>query len=102
SRAAVAGGYSDVAVMPNTSPPLDEAFRVRGVIARGREVGLARVHVIAACTAGLAGDRLTEMAALREAGAIGFSDDGRPVAVAARMRRALEWARGLGTVIVTH
>ncbi|HEV8479610.1 MAG TPA: dihydroorotase [Candidatus Eisenbacteria bacterium] len=102
SRAAAAGGYSDVAVMPNTNPPLDEAYRVRGVIARGAEIGLCRLHAIGACTLGLAGERLTEMAALKDAGAIGFSDDGRPVANAVRMRRALEWARGLGTVIVTH
>jgi dihydroorotase len=102
SRAAAAGGYSDVAVMPNTNPALDEAYRVRGVIARAREIGLCRVHAIGACTLGLAGERLTEMAALLEAGAIGFSDDGKPVAQAARMRRAMEWARGLGAVIVTH
>ena len=102
SRAAAAGGFSDVACMPNTQPALDEAYRVRGVIAKAREIGLCRVHVIAACTLGLEGERLSEMAALREAGAIGFSDDGRPVAQAARMRRSLEWARGLGTVIVTH
>jgi len=102
SRAAAAGGYSDVAVMPNTNPALDEAYRVRGVIARGMEIGLCRLHAIGACTLGLLGERLTEMAALRDAGAIGFSDDGRPVAQAVRMRRALEWARGLGTVIVTH
>jgi len=102
SRAAAAGGYSDVAVMPNTNPPLDEAYRVRGVIARGSEIGLCRLHAIGACTLGLAGERLTEMAALADSGAIGFSDDGRPVGQAARMRRALEWARGLGTVIVTH
>ena len=102
SRAAAAGGFSEVAVMPNTNPPLDEAYRVRGVIARGMEIGLCRVHGIGACTLGLMGERLTEMAALADAGAIGFSDDGRPVALAVRMRRAMEWARGLGTVIVTH
>jgi dihydroorotase len=102
SRAAAAGGYSDVAVMPNTNPALDEAYRVRGVVARAKEIGLCRVHAIGAVTLGLAGERLTEMAALMDAGAIGFSDDGRPVAQAARMRRALEWARGLGAVIVTH
>ncbi|HKA24013.1 MAG TPA: dihydroorotase [Candidatus Eisenbacteria bacterium] len=102
SRAAAAGGYSEVAVMPNTNPALDEAYRVRGVVARGQEIGVCRLHAIGACTLGLAGERLTEMAALIDAGAIGFSDDGRPVEQAARMRRALEWARGLGTVVVTH
>ena len=102
SRAAAAGGFSDVAVMPNTNPTLDEAYRVRGVIARAKEIGLCRVHAIAACTLGLLGERLTEMAALTDAGAIGFSDDGKPVGQAARMRRALEWAKGLGAVVVTH
>jgi dihydroorotase len=102
SRAAAAGGYSDVAVMPNTNPPLDEAYRVRGVIARAQEIAYCRVHAIGACTLGLQGERLTEMAALADAGAIGFSDDGKPVGQAARMRRALEWAKGLGAVIVTH
>lgn len=102
ARAAVAGGFSAVAVMANTIPPLDEAFRLRGVLARGSEVGLCRVHAIAACTRGLAGERLTEMGALLEAGAIGFSDDGRPVVSSSRMRRALEWARSLNAVIVTH
>jgi dihydroorotase len=102
AAAAVAGGFSEVAVMPNTEPALDEAHRVRGVVARGEAIGLARLRVIAACTAGLAGERLAEMLALAEAGAIGFSDDGRPVADALRMRRALEWAAIAGKPLVTH
>jgi dihydroorotase len=102
ARAAVAGGFADVAMMPNTEPPLDEAYRVRGVRARAESLGLARLHVIAACTVGLAGDALTEMSALAEAGAIAVSDDGRPVESASRMRRVLEWARPLGLVVVTH
>jgi dihydroorotase len=53
SRAAAAGGFSDVAVMPNTNPALDEAYRVRGVVARGAEIGLCRVHAIGACTTGV-------------------------------------------------
>lgn len=102
ARAAVAGGFSDVAVMPNTSPPIDEAFRVRGVVARGRELGLCRIHVIAALTVGQAGEQVVGMAGLLAAGALAFSDDGKPVASAARMRRALQWAQSVGAVIVTH
>lgn len=102
AAAAVAGGFSDVAVMPNTEPALDEAHRVRGVLERGERIGLARVHVIAACTMGLAGERLTEFAALAEAGALAFSDDGQPVADPLRMRRALEWGKTVGRPIVTH
>ena len=102
AAAAAAGGFSDVAVMPNTEPPLDEAHRVRGVGERAHAIGLVRMHVVAACTLGLRGDRLTEFVALAEAGAIGFSDDGRPVEDALRMRRALEWGRTVDRVIVTH
>ncbi len=102
AAAAVAGGFSDVALMPNTEPALDEAHRVRGVYQRSEEIGLCRLHVIAACTLGLAGEHLTEMLALAEAGAIGFSDDGRPVADALRMRRALEWALVARRPVVTH
>ena len=102
AAAAAAGGFSEVAVMPNTDPALDEAHRVRGVVERGEQIGLARLHVIAACTAGLAGERLTEFVALSEAGAIGFSDDGRPIEDALRMRRALEWGKTVGRPVVTH
>jgi dihydroorotase len=102
SRAAVAGGFSDVAMMPNTSPPLDEAYRVRGVLARAREIGLCRIHVIAACTVGQAGEQVVSMAGLLAAGVLAFSDDGKPVASAGLMRRALEWAQSLGALIVTH
>jgi dihydroorotase len=102
SRAAVAGGFSDVAVMANTQPTIDEAFRLEGIRRRTESIGLCRVHVVAACTLGLEGERLTEMAALREAGAFAFSDDGLPVVDSLRMRRVLEWARLLGTVVITH
>ena len=102
SRSAVAGGFSDVAVMANTDPTIDEAFRLEGIRRRAETIGLCRIHVVAACTLGLAGDRLTEMAALREAGAFAFSDDGHPVADSLRMRRVLEWARLLGAVVITH
>ena len=102
TAAAVAGGFTSVACMPNTVPALDEPGRLRWVVERAAQVGLARVHPIAAITPGLAGERLTDMATLVEAGAIAFSDDGRPVMHGGLMRHALEYARDLGVPIITH
>jgi len=92
--AAVAGGFTTVAAMANTSPVNDSVEVTRYVIARGREAGLARVLPIAAVTKGLAGEELTDFDALREAGAVAFSDDGMPIASAELMRRALAAAAG--------
>ena len=102
TAAAVAGGFTSVACMPNTSPPLDEPGRLYLVAERARRAGLARVHPVAAITHGLAGERLADLAALCEAGAVAFSDDGRPVSHAGLMRHALEYARDLGVPVITH
>ena len=102
TAAAVAGGFTSVACMPNTVPALDEPARIVWVLERARRTGLARVHPVAAITLGLLGERLTEMAALAEAGAVAFSDDGRPVMHAGLMRRALEYARDLRLPVITH
>ncbi len=100
--AAVAGGFTDVACMPNTRPALDDQSRVRFVRERARAAGLARVHVIAAVTQDRAGEQLTEMADLRAAGAVAFSDDGAPVRNAELMRRALEYGKMVGAPIIDH
>jgi dihydroorotase len=102
TAAAVAGGFTAVACMPNTLPALDEPGRLYLVAERARRAGLARVYPIAAITPGLAGERLTDMAALVEAGAVAFSDDGRPVMHAGLMRHALEYGRDLAVPIITH
>ncbi|MGH7725546.1 MAG: dihydroorotase [Candidatus Eiseniibacteriota bacterium] len=102
TAAAVAGGFTSVACMPNTSPPLDEPGRLYYVAEKARRAGRARVHPVAAITLGLAGERLADLAALVEAGAVAFSDDGRPVMHAGLMRHALEYARDLGVPLVTH
>jgi dihydroorotase len=101
TRAAAAGGFTSVACMPNTSPVLDEQARIAWVLERAKNAS-ARVHPIAAITIGLLGERLADLAMLAEAGAVAFSDDGRPVANAGVMRRALEYAKDLGLPIVTH
>jgi dihydroorotase len=100
--AAVAGGFTSVACLPNTSPVLDEPARLLWVMERAARAGLARVHPVAAITPGLLGERLADLAALAEAGAVAFSDDGRPVMHAGLMRRALEYAQDLGLPVITH
>ncbi len=102
SRAAAAGGVTTVACMPNTDPPLDNEALVARIVKRGEEVGLCRVLPIAAITRGMGGREITEMMLLKEAGAVGFSDDGRPVESARVMRRALEYARLTGAPIIAH
>jgi dihydroorotase len=102
ARAAVRGGFTAVACMPNTSPPLDDRPRVEYVLRRGKEVGLARVFPIAAVTRRQEGVELTEIQDLVEAGAVAVSDDGKPVRNAAVMRRALELTRPLGVPVIQH
>ncbi|NOT33542.1 MAG: dihydroorotase [Candidatus Eisenbacteria bacterium] len=102
TRAAAAGGFTAVACMPNTNPVVDNVAWVRWVLERAAESGHCRVHPIAVVTLGQKGEQLAEMHALAAAGAVAFSDDGRPVMSAAIMRRALEYSRPLGLPIVCH
>ncbi len=102
ASAAVAGGFTTVCCMPNTSPPNDCRAVTDLIVARGAEAGLARVRPVAAISRGLAGEGLTEMAELKEAGAVAVSDDGHPVENARFMRRALEYASTFGMVVVNH
>jgi dihydroorotase len=102
TRAAAAGGFTAVACMPNTVPPLDDASRVRWVADRARETAYCRVHPLGAVTVGQEGERLTEFIELRQAGAVGVSDDGRPVMNADLFRRALEYAQHAGFPVVAH
>ncbi|MBE0467680.1 MAG: dihydroorotase, partial [Candidatus Desulforudis sp.] len=102
TRAAVQGGFTAVAAMPNTNPVADTAAVIRYVLEKAREAGTARVYPIGAVTRGSRGAELSEMAELSAAGAVAFSDDGRPVTDAALMRRALEYARMLGVPVISH
>lgn len=102
SRAAVAGGFTSIACMPNTRPVIDNKAVAGYVIARGMAVGLCNVFPIGSLTAGSNGERLAEMGELREAGCVAVSDDGKPVCNAELMRRALEYARGMGIPVITH
>jgi len=100
--AAVAGGFTSVCAMPNTRPVNDRPESTRAMVERGREIGLARVFPIAAVSMGSEGEVLTDFEELMAAGAVAFSDDGRPVKTAPLMRQAMERGRALGVPIIDH
>ena len=101
-RAAVAGGFTAVCAMPNTQPVNDCAEATAAMTAKARRLGLARLFPIAAVTIGSQGEALTHSRALVAAGAIAFSDDGRPVRTAGLMHMALDRARALDVPIIDH
>ncbi len=102
TRAGAAGGYGALASMPNTHPPNDHPTVTRFIVERAAREGSCRVYPVGAITKGLAGEDLAEMGSLAEAGAVAFSDDGRPVMSAYTMRRAMEYATMLQRPIISH
>jgi dihydroorotase len=102
TRAAAAGGFGGVIAMPNTDPTVDSASVLRAL----RDDAATKAHVpvgfLASITRRLEGGELTEMAELRDEGALGFTDDGRPVASAGLLLRALQYQRLCGGVIALH
>jgi dihydroorotase len=102
TRSAAAGGYCAVIAMANTSPPIDSAAVLGSVQERAEREASIPVGFVANVTRGMEGRELSEMAELREAGAIGFSDDGLPIADAKVLRRALQYQRLAGGVIALH
>jgi dihydroorotase len=102
TRAAAAGGYVAVVAMPNTDPVVDSAPVLRSLREAARREARVPVGFVAAITRGLAGESLTEMAELRDAGALGFSDDGRPVHRAGILRKALQYQKLAGGVLCLH
>jgi dihydroorotase len=102
TAAAAAGGYCAILAIPNTEPVVDDADVLRGLRARAATEANVPVGFLAAITKGLDGAELTEMGALADAGAAGFTDDGRPVAAAGVMRRALQYNAITGRMIAVH
>jgi dihydroorotase len=92
TAAAAAGGYCAILAMPNTDPIVDSAATLGALVERARGEAAVPVGFLAAITRGQLGEELTEMGELAETGAVGFSDDGVPVASAGTMRRALQYA----------
>ncbi len=102
TRAAAAGGFTSVCCRPTTTPVLDEAVQVEWVRERATAAGSCRVHPVGAVIVGQNGEQLAPFVGLKNAGAVALSDDGRPIARAVTMRRALEYARHAGLPIVCH
>ncbi|MFO7930970.1 MAG: dihydroorotase [Thermodesulfobacteriota bacterium] len=102
TRAAAAGGFTSVCCMPNTSPVNDSASVTRYIIEHASRCCGVRVYPVAAVSAGLCGEQLAEYGELKDAGAVAVSDDGKPVADSQLMRRALEYAGGIGLAVISH
>jgi dihydroorotase len=102
TRAAARGGFTTVCAMPNTEPAMDNRGTVDYVLQRAAEQGVVRVLPIGAVTKGREGKMLAELGELADAGCIGFSDDGSPVADASIMRHALEYASAFGLPVIDH
>jgi dihydroorotase len=100
--AAVAGGFTAVACMPNTDPVNDHPGVTELILRKAADANLARVYPIGAVSMSSRGEQMSELAAQKAAGCVAFTDDGRPVASALLMRRALEYAGMLGVPIVDH
>jgi dihydroorotase len=101
-RAAAAGGFTDVCCMPNTRPVNDTRTVTEMLVSKSRAVSPVRLHPIAAITIGQNGEALTEMADLKDAGAVAVSDDGKCVTSSAVMRRALEYASTFDLAVIQH
>lgn len=100
-RAAAAGGITSLLAMPNTKPAMDTPETVRDLLERAKTADAA-VYTAACITKGLGGEELTDLAGLKEAGAIALSDDGRPVVNTRRLLEALEQAPALGMLVTAH
>ncbi len=102
TRAAAAGGFCGVVAKANTEPIVDSAPHVAALRERAERDAVVPVGFVAAITRGFEGRELTEMAELRDAGVVGFSDDGGPVRSARVLRRALQYQRLAGRVVALH
>jgi len=102
TQAAAAGGFTSVACMPNTKPVNDNKAITSYIVAKAKTEGAVNVFPIGAITQGSKGETLAEMGDMKEAGCVAVSDDGRPVVNAELMRRALEYAKGMGILVIAH
>jgi dihydroorotase len=102
TRAAAAGGYCALLAMPNTEPVVDSAAVLGSLVERAQAEAEIPVGFFAAVSKGQEGEQLTEMMELADAGAAGFSDDGRPIVSAGLLRRALQYNSAAGRRIAVH
>jgi dihydroorotase len=102
TAAAVAGGFTAVACMPNTNPVNDNAGVTEYMLKKAAAANLARVYPIGAVSRGQKGEQLADIAELKEAGCVAITDDGKPVATALLMRRALEYSSMFNMPVIEH
>lgn len=102
TSAAVAGGFTSVACMPNTSPVNDNAEITRFIVDQAAKEGLARVYPVGAISKGQKGIDLAAIGEMKEAGCVAITDDGRPVESAMLMRRAMEYAKCFDLTVISH
>jgi dihydroorotase len=102
TAAAVAGGFTAVACMPNTNPVNDNANVTAFILAKAAAASLARVYPVGAVSRGSKGELLADIADLKHAGCVAITDDGHPVATALLLRRALEYAGMFGMPVIEH
>jgi dihydroorotase len=102
TRSAAAGGFTSVACMPNTKPVNDCKAITSYILTKAKAEGVVNVFPIGAITHGSKGETMAEIGELKETGCVAISDDGRPVVNAELMRRALEYARGIGIMVISH
>jgi dihydroorotase len=102
TRAAAAGGICSVACMPNSKPVNDNKAVTSYILNKAKAEGLVNVFPVGSITQGGKGEHLAEMGDLKEAGCVAVSDDGKPVVNSELMRRALEYAKGMGITLISH
>ena len=102
TKSAAKGGFTAVCCMPNTNPVNDSASVTRSIVERARATAAVRVWPIGAVSMGSKGEALAEIAAMKEAGIVAVSDDGKPVATARLLRQAMEYCEALGLPVIDH
>jgi dihydroorotase len=102
SKSAAAGGFTTIACMPNTDPVIDSPAMVEYVKLKAEKAGYVKIKPIAAITKGLKGEELSPIGELVRYGAVGFSDDGKPVVNSGVMRRAMEYSSMWDVPVISH
>jgi len=102
TRAAVSGGFTSICCMPNTKPTIDNKAVASYIINKAKSDGFCNVFPVGSITYGLSGDRMAEMGELKESGCVAVSDDGRPVTNSELMMRSLQYAAGIGIMVISH
>lgn len=102
TKAAVAGGFTSVCCMPNTKPVIDNKTVASYIINKAKAEGFCNVFPVGSITYGLSGERMAEMGELKESGCVAVSDDGKPVDNSELMMRSLQYAAGIGIMVISH